>query len=214
LSAKIRQLLQKRTGDSIPARRDRVLALIATADDSKHSEESPLTEIVQKGWRAGFAPALADGRNAPALSDVYALLEMLHAIRDNLKIDLRDDALDYFAHLPTFLIAGNYPAPYRAPENEFRIPVYQGDGQPDLNRAALARAAGLSMVAFDNKARPTSFCGPIPISLASAIISFRSCSMTLTLGHFSFDPPGMKTPIGSAYTRAKRSCFATAMSRW
>ena len=157
LSAKIRQLLQKRTGDSISARRDRVLALIATADDSKHSEESPLTEMVQKGWRAGFAPALADGRSVPALSDVYALLEMLHAVRDNLKIDLRDDAVDYFAHLPAFLIAGNYPAPYRAPENEFRIPVYQGDGQPDLNRAALARAAGLSMVAFDNNALGNQF---------------------------------------------------------
>ncbi|MGA2878955.1 MAG: hypothetical protein ABSG13_08395 [Bryobacteraceae bacterium] len=157
LSGKIRQLVQKRTADTISARRDRVLALIATADDPKHSEEAPLGEIVQKGWRAGFAPALADGRIAPSLSDIYALLEMLHAIRDNLKIDLRDDALDYFAHLPTLLIAGNYPAPYRAPENEFRIPVYQGDGQPDLNRAALARAAGLSMVAFDNNGLENQF---------------------------------------------------------
>ncbi len=93
----------------------------------------------------------------PPLPDLYALLEILHAVRDNLKIDLRDDALDYFAHLPIYLIAGNYPAPYRAPENEFRIPVYQGNGQPDLNRAALARAAGLSMVAYDNNGLENQF---------------------------------------------------------
>ncbi len=157
LAAKIRQLAQKRSGDSIAARRDRVLALIATADDSKHPEEAPLRDLVRQWWRAGIAPELADGRSMPPLPDLYALLEILHAIRDNLKIDLRDNAVDYFAHLPTYLIAANYPAPYRAPENEFRIPVYQGDAQPDLNQAALARAAGLSMVAYDTNGLQNQF---------------------------------------------------------
>ena len=157
LSAKIRQLSQAQSGDSLAARRDRVLALIATADDREHSEEAPLKEVVQKWWRGGFAQALAGGRNVPPLPEVYALLEMLHAVRDNLKIDLRENAPDYFAHLPTYLVAGNYPAPYRAPENEFRIPVYQGNGQPDLNRAALARAAGLSMVAYDTNGLQNQF---------------------------------------------------------
>jgi hypothetical protein len=157
LSAKIRQLSQKRLGEGISARRDRVLALISIADDREHSEEAPLGELVQKWWRTEFALALADGRNVPRLPDMYALLEMLHAVRDNLKIDLRDDAPDYFAHLPTYLIAGNYPAPYRAPQNEFRIPVYLGNGPPDLNHAALARAAGLSMVAYDNNGLENQF---------------------------------------------------------
>jgi hypothetical protein len=164
LSAKIRQLALKRTGDGIEARRDRILALISTADEGlppgdakQHPEEAPLADSVRKWWRTGFAPPLADGRTVPPLPQVYALLEMLHVVRDNLKIDLRDDAGDYFAHLPTYLIAGNYPAPYRAPENEFRIPVYQGNGQPDMNRATLARAAGLSMVAFDNNGLENQF---------------------------------------------------------
>lgn len=160
LATKIRQLLQKHAGDSIAAQRDRLLALIATADDREqdpehshdpgHSEEAPLAELVQEWWRTGLAPALADGRMVAPLPDLYSLLEIMHAVRDNLKIDLRDDALDYFAQLPTYLIAANYPAPYKAPENDFRIPVYQGEGPPDLNRAALARAAGLAMVAYDN----------------------------------------------------------------
>lgn len=157
LATKIRQLIQKQSGDSIGAHRDRILALIATADDRAHSEEGPLGDAVRKWWRGGFAPALAGGGNLPSLPDVYALLEILHAVRDNLKIDLRDDALDYFAHLPTYLIAANYPAPYRAPENEFRIPVYPGNAPPDLNRAALARAAGLSMVAYDTNGLENQF---------------------------------------------------------
>jgi hypothetical protein len=157
LGAKIGQLLAKPAGDDIAARRDRVLALIATADDPRHPEEGPLGEVVQKWWRGGLARSLADGDKVPQLSEVYTLLEMLHAVRDNLKIELRDDALDYFAHLPIYLIAANYPAPYRAPENDFRIPVYPGNGQPDLTRAALARAAGLSMVAYDNNALDNQF---------------------------------------------------------
>ncbi len=162
LAAKIRQLEQRSVGDGLAARRDSVLALIATADDSKHSEEAPLQDLVRNWWRAGFARTLADGRTALPLWDCYALLEMMHAVRDNLKIDLREDAPEYFAHVPAYLITANYPAPYRAPENEFRIPMYSGgsvqngsvqnNAQPDLNRAALARAAGLAMVAFDNNA--------------------------------------------------------------
>jgi hypothetical protein len=157
LAAKIRQLSQKPAGDGLSARRDRVLALITTADDANHTEEAPLRDLIRQWWHAGFARSLANGGTAPELSDVYALVEILHTVRDNLKIDLRDDAPDYFAHLPTYLIAANYPAPYRAPENEFRIPVYQGDGQPDLNRAALARAAGLSTVTYDTNGLENQF---------------------------------------------------------
>ncbi len=157
LAAKIRQLIQKRTGDSLAARRDQILALTAIADDGQHSEEAPLQEVVEKWWRAGFARALAGGGTVLPLPDTYTLLELLHAVRDNLKIDLREDAPDYFAHLPIYLVAGNYPAPYRAPENEFRIPVYLGNSDPDLNRAALARAAGLSMVAYDTNGLQNQF---------------------------------------------------------
>lgn len=150
LAAKIRQLLSKSTADSIATRRDRAFALIAMADDSAHAEEAPLRDLVKNWWRAQFAPALATGRAAPPLANFYDLLEILHAVRDSLKIDFRETAPHYFNRLPVLLIAANYPAPYRAPENDFRIPMYPGSGEPDLKRAALARAAGLAMVAFDH----------------------------------------------------------------
>ena len=151
LRGEIRQLAQQRTGDK-PAR-DLAFALIATADDSSHAEEQTLRELIEHAWRGVFARSLANGTNSLQLPDIYPLLEMMHAIRDNLKIDLREDAPEYFAHVPAYLITANYPAPYRAPENEFRIPMGStSDAEPDLKRAALARAAGLAMVAFDNNA--------------------------------------------------------------
>jgi hypothetical protein len=162
LAAKIRQVIQKRTGEGLSVQRDKILAWIAIADDTRHSEEAPLEQTARQWWRMQYAPSLADGRTTPPLPDLYPLLEILHAVRDNLRIDLRDAAPGYFAHLANYLVMGNYPAPYRAPENEFRIPMDAGEAsrsqaQPDLNRAALARAAGLSMVSYDNNALENQF---------------------------------------------------------
>lgn len=156
-AAKIRRLLNGPGDDTFARRRDHTLALIAIADTAEHPEEAALSELVQKWWRKNVAPSLANGRIQPPLADFYALLEMMHAIRDNLKIDLREDAPDYFSHLPMLMIAGEYPAPYKTTENDIRIPIYPGDGPPDLNRAALARAAGLSMVAYDANALENQF---------------------------------------------------------
>ncbi|HYL75107.1 MAG TPA: hypothetical protein VEU96_12930 [Bryobacteraceae bacterium] len=152
LAAKIGRLVAQRPAATVEARRDRVLAAIATADGPNHPEEAVLRDTALDWWKAQLAPKLLDGRATLAHHQLFALLELLHAIRDNLKIELRESAPDYFKELPKYQVLGNYPAPLAAPENEYRIPVYQGAGQPDLDHAALARAAGLSMVAYDNNA--------------------------------------------------------------
>src|SRR5579862_113891 len=152
LAAKLRHVLDQPPAAGITGRRDRVLAAIALADDQQHSEESLLRDTIQPWWRMELAPKLASGVTVIAHDELYALLELMHAIRDNTKVDLREDAAEYFKELPKFQILGNYPAPLAAPENEYRIPVYKGSVEPDVDRAALARAAGLSMVAFDNNA--------------------------------------------------------------
>jgi hypothetical protein len=161
LAAKIRQSIQKRSLDTVPTERDKILAWIAIADDA-HSEEAALEQAVRHWWRMEYATSLESGPSTLALPDVYPLLEILHATRDNLRIDLREAAPGYFAHLAKYLVMGNYPATYRAPENEFRIPMDLGGldaskSQPDLNRAALARTAGLSMVAYDNNGLENQF---------------------------------------------------------
>jgi hypothetical protein len=152
LGAKIRRLTEQPPAAALAARRDSVLAAIAIADDEQHAEVGLLRDTVQQWWKAGLAPKLASGVTAISHDQLFALLELMHAIRDNTKIDLRDDAPEYFKELPKYQILGNYPAPLAAPENEYRIPVYKGSVEPDVDRAALARAAGLSMVAFDNNA--------------------------------------------------------------
>jgi hypothetical protein len=126
-------------------------------DDPQHSEEVPLQQTVRQWWRMNYATSLADGRTTLALADIYPLLETMHAIRDNLKIDLRDTAAKYFTELPEILIFANYPVSYSAPENDFRVPMEDNIAQPDLHRAALARAAGLAMVAYDTNGLENQF---------------------------------------------------------
>jgi hypothetical protein len=135
----------------------RALAAIALADRLPDQGDAILREIVLKWWRGQIVPQLEAGKPAIPREQFYALYEMLHALRDNLKIDLREQATDYFKHLPMEYLAAHYPAPLRAPENEFRIPAYLRDGAPDLAEAAMSRAAGLSMVAFDNNAQDSQF---------------------------------------------------------
>ena len=150
LAGKIRRLMDQRPADTLASRRDRVLAAVALAEDNQSTEVPILRETIEKWWREKTARALADGSFRPPSPDLYPLLEMMHVIRDNLRIEMREDAPEYFRDLPKFQILGNYPPPLAQPENEYRVPVYTGAGLPNVDRATIARAAGLAMVAYDN----------------------------------------------------------------
>jgi hypothetical protein len=149
LAAKIRKLLEERPAQTLAERRDRVLAAVAIADDA-HLEAPILKDTVEQWWREQTVPALVGGKFVPGLDELYALFELMHVVRDNLKIELRDDAPDYFRSLPTYQVLGNYPAPLDMPENQYRVPVYAGSGLPSVDRSTIARAAGLASVAYDN----------------------------------------------------------------
>ncbi|MBI2689365.1 MAG: hypothetical protein HYX27_23920 [Acidobacteria bacterium] len=152
LAGRLRQAL---TGPpakrDISTMRDRALAAVAIG----HKEE--LERLVKQWWRKEAAPGIRAGSYRYSREDSYALFEMLHAIRDGLQIDLREDAPRYFKELPAYHILSYYPATFPAAENEYRVPFYDGDGDPDLRVAALARAADLAMVAFDTNAQETQF---------------------------------------------------------
>jgi hypothetical protein len=124
------------------------MAAIAIADRFADHGEAILKPIIAR-WH-DLAKALESGQATIPRSETYALFEMLHAIRDNLKIDLREDARRYFRELPLDHMASHYPASFPAPENEFHIPAFVRDGDPDITEATLSRAAELSMVAFDS----------------------------------------------------------------
>ena len=142
---------------SVQKQRARVLAAIAIADRLPDQGAAILSDVVQKWWRGGIVPRLERGESAVPREQVYALYEMMHALRDNLKIDLRDSAEEFFKQLPMDHLTGQYPTPFPGPEGLFHIPVYAHDGEPDLTEAALARAAEMAMVAFDNNAADSQY---------------------------------------------------------
>ena len=130
----------------------RALAAVALADRLPDQGNAILSEIVQKWWRTQIVPQIAAGRPALPREQRYALYEMLHVLRDNVKIDLRESAAGYFKNLPLAHLTGHYPSPFTGPENEFLVPVYLHDGNPDPAEDAMSRAAGLAMVAYDTNA--------------------------------------------------------------
>jgi hypothetical protein len=151
LAAKIQTALAKPASD-VRGQSARALAAIALADRMPDQGNAILSEIVQKWWRTEIVPGLAAGRPVLPAGQRYALYEMLHGLRDNLRIDLRESDAAYFKDLPLAHLTGHYPAPFAGPENEFLVPVYLHDGNPDPADAAMSRASGLAMVAYDTNA--------------------------------------------------------------
>jgi hypothetical protein len=158
LTAKLQKALTVDAGQrSVTSQRERAFAAIAIAEQNQDAAEKALRDLHETWWKAWMAPKLNAGANLDPGEEVQSLFELLHAVRDNLTLDLRSDSPGYFKSLPSYQVICNYPAPYPTPENEFRIPLFSGNGEPDLRRAALSRAAGLSIVAYDNNALESQF---------------------------------------------------------
>jgi hypothetical protein len=159
--AAIETRLKRTIADTAPpagfaAARDRAFAAAALGDADPNAART-LQTLVQKWWRGGVAPGLKNGKLSVSHSDFYPLVEILHAVRDNLNIELRDDALPFFRDIPGIRLLGYYPARYPAAENDYRIPYYSGKGEPDLKVAALSRAAEFALVAYDTNAEEHQF---------------------------------------------------------
>jgi hypothetical protein len=143
--------------DDVKRHSARVLAAIAVADRlPDHADQILRAELVD-WWNGIVVKRLANGEPAIPREQLYFLYEMFHTVRDSLKIDLREPAGAYFKTLPVDHIAGHYPSPMEAPENEYRVPIYVRDGDPDLNVAAMSRAAEMAMVAYDDNALESQF---------------------------------------------------------
>jgi len=153
LAAKLaRTIQQTRRDSSMGAVRSRLLAAVALAGHLPALPESEFTQF-REWWGSQIAPGLSNGRQPLPRYDSYALMEILHVVRDNFNEDLRDGAPRFFSDLAMVQILSYYPATYPAGENEYRIPAtLHATSEPDLRRAALSRAAEFSMVAYDSNA--------------------------------------------------------------
>lgn len=159
LQSKLAQQLRVPTGEvDLPTARSLALAAIALAGEGQSSSDVVLEWVLDTWWKQSVVERLAAGDNPIQREHAYALMELLHAIRDNLLVDLRLDSRKYFAQWPLYLLLSYYPAVYPAPENDYRIPVLPDPSQePDLRLAMLARAADLSWVAYDPNAQLSQF---------------------------------------------------------
>jgi hypothetical protein len=152
LGAKIQRALAGPAAADVTQQSVRALAAIAIADLLPDHGEALLKPILDQWWRGNIVKRIKAGEAAIPREQMYALFELLHAVRDNLKIDLREAAPEYFKRLPTDHLMSHYPSSYQGPENDFRVPVYVRDGEPNVNDAIASRAAELAMVTFDSNA--------------------------------------------------------------
>jgi hypothetical protein len=132
--------------------RSRVLAAVALFDHVPQAPQRELERVVRDWWNAKMAPALEKGLSVVARDDAYPLFELLHAMRDNTMLDLRERCPRFFKDFPIEHLVSHYPAVYEAPENEYRIGPPLKPDRPDLRLAALSRASELAMVAYDANA--------------------------------------------------------------
>ena len=132
----------------IPAVRSRTLAAVALYDHAPQAKDA-LDGIVHQWWERGMVPGLRAGKSMVPRDEAYALWELLHAVRDNTNLDLRESVPHFFKEFPIEHLLSYYPAIFPAAENEYRIGVTRKIGDPDLQAAALSRAVELAMVALD-----------------------------------------------------------------
>jgi hypothetical protein len=148
--------LQKSIADvpadtSIATTRTRAMVAIALYDHVPQVPQRELERIVRQWWAGRMVPALKRGQSLVARDDAYPLWELLHVVRDNTNLDLRESVPRFFKDFPIEHLMGHYPATFEGPDNQYRIGLSK-NGEPDLRQAALSRAAELAMVALDTNA--------------------------------------------------------------
>ena len=141
--------------DAIAAVDARVMAAVALFDHVPQVPRQELERTVRTWWARKIVPELTAGRSIIVRDDAYPLYELLHVLRDNINLDLREAARHFFRDFPTEHLVSYYPAPLESPENAYYIGAARRTGEPDLRTAALSRAAELAMVAYDTNAPDT-----------------------------------------------------------
>jgi hypothetical protein len=144
-------------GLSLAEARSRTLAAVAISEASPDAAEKALRGVYEGFWMKSFIPALLSAKRHVPNPEANALIELMHAFRDNLDFDLRETCGKWYKDYGPIHILAHYPEPFPASENEYRIPADPLLDQrgPDITKATLSRAAELAMVAYDSNAAET-----------------------------------------------------------
>ena len=143
------RLAEPAADDSVPAASARALAAVALFDEVPQTPDRELNRLVHTWWSRHIAVNLRAGHDIVPRDAGYALLEFLHALSDNARLDLRESCPGFFKDFPIEHLMSYYPAPYQGAENEFYVGATRRPAEPDPRAAALSRAAELAMVAYD-----------------------------------------------------------------
>jgi hypothetical protein len=158
LETKLKTAMEKTAqSKDVSTVRSRLMAAIALSGHVRPFAEQTIQSIADGWWKAEILSKIAEHKVPFELQEHYALFELLHVLRDSLDIDLRESSAKFFTSLPIFHLLSHYPAPFPAPENEYRIPLMASHDQPDLREAVRSRAAALAMIAYDTNAQETQF---------------------------------------------------------
>jgi hypothetical protein len=134
--------------------RMKIFAALVLSESQPEASEKAIQSVFDGFWSSALIPSLRNASASVSNPDAYAMLEILHAVRDNLNFDLRETFPQWFGQYPMLHLLAHYPAPFPGGENEYRIPADETIRKqgPDLRKATLSRAAELAMVAYDSNA--------------------------------------------------------------
>jgi hypothetical protein len=155
--AKLRRAMEGPAPKNLAEMRNRLLAAIVLSETQADASEKAIAAMFDGFWTGTFIASLKTAKGRVPNADASALMEIMHAVRDNINYDLRDTFPAWFKQYPLIHLMAHYPPPFPASENEYRIPadIEIDKRGPDLNKAMLSRAAELAMVAYDSNAPET-----------------------------------------------------------
>jgi hypothetical protein len=135
----------------------RILAAIALADDWDGCEKA-LTEAFEDRWAREHLPALRQGRLLGKPAERVAFMELCHAARDNLNLDLWSQAAAFFRSFPVYLLLEYYPTTVTVNGHLFRQPAHPLAEKPDpAVEGELARRTELLVAAYETNSNETQF---------------------------------------------------------
>ncbi len=154
-----REIADTRPLKTLSDARSRVFAAIVLTEAEPAASEKALRVVIEGFWNSSFIPSLKSARASVSNADAYALMEILHVVRDNVNLDLREGFPKWFEQYPVVHLMAHYPAPWPGGDNEYRIPADETIEKrgPDVKKAVLSRAAELAMVAFDSNTASSQF---------------------------------------------------------
>ncbi|MCU0229695.1 MAG: hypothetical protein MUF01_18855 [Bryobacterales bacterium] len=127
--------------------RDLTLAAVALADEAPEASARALGWVHQQWWPS-IVTEIQAGRIPIPHREALPVVEILFSFQRALQLDLRESALGFFRDYPIWHLLRHYPPSFAGGENDYRVPAYSGDGEPDIDDAARSRAAELANPRF------------------------------------------------------------------